>query len=195
MFDFVDVKAVHRRIDERLRPYVDAFQEAAEENEVAWTLLAAQAYQESHWDPLAKSPTGVRGMMMLTQVTAKEVGIDDRLDPIQSIQGGAVYLRRMLNRVEKWGVNEDAMAFALAAYNVGFGHLQDARKLTESDGADPNRWADVAERLPLLSDPEYFSQTRYGYARGSEPVRYVRRIRGYRETIQHRSGELDLSSN
>ncbi|KFE31230.1 transglycosylase SLT domain protein [Vibrio mimicus] len=145
--------------------------------------MAALAYQESHWNPYAKSPTGVRGLMMLTLPTARSVGVSDRLDPDQSIRGGVEYLRRMMERVPDSISEHEKIWFALASYNVGYGHMMDARRLTKMQGADPDSWADVKDRLPQLQQKKYFTQTRYGYARGDEARNYVENIRRYYQSI------------
>jgi membrane-bound lytic murein transglycosylase F len=163
----------------RLPRYEKLIKKVAAEFDMDWNLLAAIGYQESHWNPEAVSPTGVRGMMMLTRSTAKEVGVSNRVDAEQSLRGGATYFQQMLRRVSSQISGDDRTWFALAAYNVGLGHLNDARKLTQLQGGDPNKWVDVEERLPLLQQKEWYKQTRYGYARGNEPVQYVRNIRLY----------------
>jgi membrane-bound lytic murein transglycosylase F len=182
-FDYVDVAAFVDRVQERLPDYRDAFEEAAEELPFEWELLAAQAYQESHWDADAVSATGVRGLMMLTLSTAERVGIEDRTDPFQSIEGGATYLADLYDRVPADVTGEDRIWFTLAAYNIGMGHMYDARALAERLGRDKNSWDDLAATLPLLSDPDYYETLRYGYARGLEPVRYVEKIRAYRAML------------
>lgn len=180
-FDFVDTRAFLRAISSTLPTWEGLFKKYA--NDFDWRLLAALSYQESHWDPDALSPTGVRGMMMLTLPTAKSVGVTNRLDPEQSIQGGAIYLRRMLNRMPDSIDEHEKIWFALASYNIGIGHMMDARRITESLGADPNSWAQVKERLPLLTKTEYNKNTRYGYARGYEALRYVENIRRYYQSL------------
>ncbi len=173
-----------RRIDQRLPDFRPVFEEAADEYELPADLLAALAYQESHWDPLARSPTGVRGMMMLTQRTAQELGIEDRLDPEQSIRGGARYLRQMHERLDADIPEPDRTYLALASYNIGRGHLLDARRLARELDRDPDRWADMREVLPLLTEERYYRDLRFGYARGYQPVYYVQRIRNYRAVIR-----------
>jgi membrane-bound lytic murein transglycosylase F len=123
--------------------------------------------------------------MMLTLATAKDMGIADREDPSQSIDGGAKYLASIYDRLPDSIIEPDRIWFALAAYNIGLGHLEDARVLTQKQGKDPSLWADVSQTLPLLSKQKWFSQTRYGYARGGEPVRYVQNIRRYQNVLQH----------
>ncbi len=184
IFDYVDMRVFMRRIENRLPPYESLFKKAAERHDLPWTLLAAQAYQESHWNPRAKSPTGVRGIMMLTLTTAKEVGVASRLDPAQSIRGGAKYLARMMKRLPESVQGEDRLWFALAAYNVGFAHLRDARTLAGRLGRNPDRWVDLKEVLPLLAEKEHYRDLPYGYARGWEPVDYVQRIRDYRNVFE-----------
>lgn len=183
-FDFVDIKVYQRRIDERLPRYRKLFHRAEEEFGFPWTLLAAQSYQESHWNPKAKSPTGVRGMMMLTQRTAKELDVKNRMDPQQSILGGARYLSRIIERLPEQIPRPDRLWFALAAYNIEPAHIWDARTLAERLGKDPNAWIDMQTVLPLLSQRTHFRTLKYGYARGTEPVRYVRRIREYHDILE-----------
>lgn len=182
-FDFVDMRALKRRIDSRLPDYRRYFEKAAANTGLAPDLLAALSYQESHWDPEARSPTGVRGIMMLTRRTAKALGVEDRLDPAQAIDGGARYLADQRERLPEAIPEPDRSYLALAAYNVGRAHLLDARKLARDLGRDPDSWAHMREVLPLLTEPRYYKQLKYGYARGHEPVHYVQRIRNYRDVI------------
>ncbi len=172
-------------VDSRLPRYLPHFQREARRHHIPWTLLAAQAYQESHWNPLAKSPTGVRGIMMLTKSTSSSLGVRSRLDPVQSIRGGAQHFAQLLRRLPPQIKEHDRIWFALAAYNVGRGHVMDARGLAHRLGKDPNRWADLREVLPLLARKEFYRTLRHGYARGWEPVQYVRRIQGYWSLFHH----------
>lgn len=167
------------RVDQRLPRWEQLLREAGQTHNLDWMLLAAIAYQESHWNPRAKSPTGVRGMMMLTRNTAEELGVEDRLDPGQSIDGGARYLIKLFERLPKTVVGEDRMWLTLAAYNVGYGHLMDARKLARKLNKNPNDWDQLAEVLPLLAQRKYYREARHGYARGWEPVQYVNNIRRF----------------
>lgn len=183
-FDYVDVARFVRRVQTRLPQYRETFERVATDVPFDWELLAAQAYQESHWDPHAVSATGVRGLMMLTLPTARRVGVADRTDPEQSIEGGTAYLAELYERVPEGVTGEDRIWFALAAYNVGMGHMYDARALAERLGRDKNSWDDLARTLPLLSDPRYYETLRYGYARGHEPVRYVEKVRRYRALLE-----------
>lgn len=177
--DYASERAFMQHIAERLPAHRRWFKKAAAEFDVDWRLLAALSYQESLWDPEAVSPTGVRGLMMLTQGTASDLGVEDRSDPQQSVFGGAEYLSIVKQKIPDRIAEPDRTWLALAAYNVGFGHLEDARVLTQGAGGDPDRWTDVRLRLPLLTEPKWFAQTRYGYARGHEPVQYVQNIRNY----------------
>lgn len=182
-FDFVDLRALNRRIQERLPEYKEYFLQAEEDTGMPADLLASLAYQESHWDPGAVSPTGVRGIMMLTRRTARHLGVQDRLDPAQSIEGGARYLEERYRLLPQDIPESDRLYLALASYNVGRGHLLDARQLARNLGKDPDSWEDMREVLPLLADPRYYPALRYGYARGFEPVHFVSRIRNYRDII------------
>ena len=168
-----------QRIEQRLPKWKPYFQKTAQEFNADWLLLAAISYQESHWNPNAKSPTGVRGMMMLTKLAASDVGVTDRTDPIQSIRGGAKYFTYILQRIPDQIIGSDRLWMALAAYNVGYGHLQDARVLTRQQGGDPDLWRDVKQRLPLLAQRKYYRHTLHGFARGWEPVAYVENIRRF----------------
>ena len=178
-FNYSDIRTFTRRIETHLPRYEALFREAADEVDIDWRLLAAIGYQESLWNARARSPTGVRGLMMLTLTTARQMKVKNRLDPAQSIRGGARYFARVLKRVPGNIPEPDRTWFALAAYNVGMGHVQDARIITEQRGGDPDRWIDVRDNLPLLARKKWYKQTKYGYARGWEPVKYVGNIRQY----------------
>jgi membrane-bound lytic murein transglycosylase F len=186
VFDYVDLRTYARRIDIVYPEYRPVFDAAADRFDLPSMILAAQAYQESHWNPHAVSPTGVRGMMMLTRSTAKSVGVKHRTNVKASIRGGAAYLAHLRGRLSKSIAPRDRIWFALAAYNVGLGHVRDARRLAQRLGKNPNRWSDVSKVLPLLSEPRYYRSLPHGYARGLEPVRYVRRIRNYADILRYR---------
>ncbi len=166
-------------METRLPHYEALFKIEAEKYAIDWRLLAAIGYQESHWNPDATSPTGVKGLMMLTQATAKQLGIKDRTDPAQSISGGALYFKQRLKKIPARIQDPDRTWFALASYNVGFGHLEDARIITQRLFSNPDKWLDVKASLPLLSKEKWHKQTKHGYARGNEPVHYVENIRSY----------------
>ncbi|MDH3947445.1 MAG: membrane-bound lytic murein transglycosylase MltF [Gammaproteobacteria bacterium] len=182
-YDYAGTPTYMRHIAGRLPTYMDHFKAAAKANNLDWRLVAAVAYQESHWNPLAVSPTGVKGIMMLTKVTAAELGVIERTDPVESIDGGARYLRTLFDKFA--GLPEpDRTWLTLAAYNVGYGHVKDAQWLTENSGGDPTHWTDVKQKLPLLSQQKWYRQTKYGYARGHEPVKYVENIRSYYDILR-----------
>ncbi|MDJ0760452.1 MAG: membrane-bound lytic murein transglycosylase MltF [Woeseiaceae bacterium] len=178
-FDYVGTRSFIRHYESRLPQYRAMFEEAGDRWGVDWRLLAAIGYQESHWRPSAVSPTGVRGIMMLTQDTAEYLGIDNRVDPRNSIFGGAEFYARQTERVADSVPEPDRTWMALAAYNVGFYHLKDAQQIAEWRGGDRDTWIDVSEALPLLSQRKWYSRVPYGYARGWEPVLYVNNIRSY----------------
>ena len=191
-FDFVDARAFQRKINSHLPKYKKVFITAAAKHKLSWTLLAAQAYQESHWRPYAKSPTGVRGMMMLTQTTARELGIKNRLDSRSSILGGAKYFNKLRERLPESVTEPDRTWLALAAYNVGMGHIWDARALAKQLNKNPDLWQELSEVLPLLSKKKYYKHLKYGYARGGEPVRYVQNIRNYQDILEKIINENSL---
>ncbi|MEO0974411.1 MAG: membrane-bound lytic murein transglycosylase MltF, partial [Pseudomonadota bacterium] len=169
-FDWVGARTFLRHINSRLPRYEPMFREAATQVGLDWHLLAATAYQESHWDPNAVSPTKVRGLMMLTEATAAQLGVEDRTSPEESILGGARYLAQLRDRLPEHIEEPDRTWLALAAYNVGYGHLRDAQTITQMHDRNPDRWADVRDHLPLLSRRKWYSQVPRGYARGRQPV-------------------------
>ncbi len=183
-FDFTSALTFKRKIDNLLPTYESLFKEVAKEYLMDWLLLASVAYQESHWNPKARSFTNVRGLMMLTQVTAEQLGVEDLLDPEQSLRGGAEYLTKIYHRLQKDIIDPDRLRMALAAYNIGYGHLQDARRLAEKLEKDPNSWGDLREVLPLLSEKKYYKWLRYGSARGYEAVSYVDNIGFYQSILK-----------
>ncbi len=184
VFNYTDSVHYLRLIKEKLPQYSPYFKIAAIDNEFDERFLAAVSYQESHWNDKARSHTGVRGLMMLTQDTAKRVGVADRLDPEQSILGGAKYLNILKASLAERIKEPDRSWMTLAAYNVGLGHLEDARIITESLGDNPNLWIDVEKHLPKLNQKKWYKKTRHGSARGHEPVAFVRRIRRYYDILR-----------
>ena len=183
IFDYVDLKKYHRRLETRLPKYKEIIKSAAEKHGFDWRLIAAMVYQESHFNPRAKSHTGVRGMMQLTLDTAKDMGIKNRLDPKQSITGGVKYLKRLYQRYDDVK-DPDRVLIALASYNVGHGHIVDAQNLAKEKNLDPHSWNSLQEVLPLLRYRKYYKKTKNGYCRGTEPVRYVNRIMSYYEILK-----------
>ncbi|MDZ4202111.1 MAG: membrane-bound lytic murein transglycosylase MltF [Gallionella sp.] len=167
-----------------LPEYRALFEEAAEVTGIDWRLLAALAYQESQWDPLATSYTNVRGMMMLTEDTADRMKVKNRLDPRESIFAGAKYLLLLKDQLPDRIPEPDRTWLALAAYNQGYGHLEDARVLTTRMGMNPDSWGDVKRYMPLLNQPGYYETLKYGYARGGEAVILVESIRSYYDMLK-----------
>lgn len=183
VFDYIDLKRFHQKIKTKLPKYEKIIKQEASKYGLDWTLIAAVMYQESHFNPKARSYTGVRGLMQLTLPTARELGVKNRLDPVQSIQGGVKYLKKLWERFEDVH-GPDRILFTLASYNVGYGHVRDAQMLATLQGLDMKTWASVEQCLPLLMDEEYYRQTKYGYARGTEPVKYVKRIIAYYDILR-----------
>ena len=180
---YVGAYTFAQHLQQRLPKYEKFFKEAAKKEQIDWRLLAAMGYQESLWQPAVTSKTGVRGLMMLTQNTAQAMGVSNRLDARQSIMGGAKYLALIKSELDDDIQEPDRTWFALAAYNVGGGHLEDARKLAKKEGLNPNKWLDVKKMLPRLAQKQWYSKTRYGYARGGEPVHFVANIRRYYDIL------------
>ncbi|MCF0231152.1 MAG: membrane-bound lytic murein transglycosylase MltF, partial [Enterococcus sp.] len=180
-FDYVDMRSYTQAIEKTLPKYSALFEKY--QGELDWRLLAAVAYQESHWDENATSPTGVRGMMMLTKATADRMKINNRTDAEQSIKAGAEYLHWLISQVPDSIPQEDRIWFALVGYNMGLGHMLDARRLTKNLGGNPDDWLDVKKNLPLLAEKRYYSNLKYGYARGYEAFQYVENIRRYMNSI------------
>ena len=183
IFDYVDLKKFHIRLKKRLPKYKETIQRAAETYGFDWRLIAAMIYQESHFNPGAVSFTGVKGLMQLTLDTAKEVGITNRLDPEQSIMGGTKYLKKLYTRFDNTD-EEDRLLISLAGYNVGKGHILDAQRIARQRNLDPDRWSSLKQILPLLRYSKYYKKSRYGYCRGTEPVRYVTRILIYYDILK-----------
>ena len=188
IFDYTDLSAFHERIDIRLPQYLPAIRQAAQKHGFDWRWIAAQIYQESHFDPRARSPAGARGLMQLTGRTGRAMGVKDPYHPVQSIRGGVRYLKQLYDFYDK-ARGRDRLFIALAAYNVGQGHILDARNLARDRGLDPDQWESLAETLPLLSRRQYYANAEYGYCRGTEPVRYVRQITVYYDILRRRDLE------
>ncbi|HBO38776.1 MAG TPA: membrane-bound lytic murein transglycosylase MltF, partial [Pasteurellaceae bacterium] len=180
-FDYVDIRTYIQAIEKILPKYAPLFQKY--QGDLDWRVLAAIAYQESHWDTNATSPTGVRGLMMLTKATADRMKISNRTDPELSIKAGSEYLHWLISQVPNSIPQEDRIWYALTAYNMGLGHMLDVRRLTKNLGGDPDNWLDVKKNLPLLAEKRYYTNLKYGYARGYEAYRYVENIRRYMNSI------------
>ncbi|MDD4911339.1 MAG: membrane-bound lytic murein transglycosylase MltF [Sideroxydans sp.] len=174
--------------------YRQWFNEAAEITGLDWRLIAALAYRESRWDPNATSFTKVRGMMMLTEDTADRMGVKNRLDPQESIMAGARYLQMIKEQLPLRIAEQDRIWLALAAYNQGLGHLEDARVLAVRSGLNPDVWSDVKRVMPLLSKAEYFDTVKHGQARGGEAVIHVETVRLYHDMLIKLDEQNELGS-
>ena len=179
-----DITAFLKLSNSLLPKYEHLFKQAQETTGIDWRLLAAVSYRESHWDTFNTSPTGVRGLMMLTEDTADLMGVTDRLDPKQSVPAGAKYIQKMVETVPSRIPEPDRTYMALAAYNIGYAHVEDARVLAMRLKLNPDRWADVKKTLVMLNDPEYYSTVKYGYASGGAPVIFVESIRSYQRILE-----------
>ncbi|MGH8560676.1 MAG: membrane-bound lytic murein transglycosylase MltF [Nevskiales bacterium] len=179
---YVGGQTFAKQAESVLPVYRKVFEQAGEENSLDWRLLAAMGYQESHWNPGAVSPTGVRGLMMLTEATARFIGVN-RLDAHQSIHGGARYMKYIYGQLPNSIPEPDRTWMALASYNQGWGAVLDARNITKMWGGEPDRWVDVRKSLLLLTQAKWHQHTKYGYARGYEAVGYVNNIRSYYDIL------------
>jgi membrane-bound lytic murein transglycosylase F len=187
--DYFDLKKFHQRLLSRLPTFQSVIIREAKRHHFDWRLIAALIYQESHFDPEAISYTGVRGIMQLTLETANDLGVENRSDPIQSIGGGIKYLKWLYGLFDDIP-GFDRMLFALASYNIGYGHVRDAQNIARSKGEEHKKWITLKETLPLLRQSAYYRKTMYGYARGNEPVRYVNNIMNYYDILRWKSSSL-----
>jgi len=183
VIDHMDSAMFYKRAKTLLPKYVEFFKEASIKYEIPYNVLVALSYQESQWNKNAVSPTGVRGLMMLTLDTAKTLKVVDRVDPRSSIIGGARHLRELMDRLDEKIVGEHRIKFALAAYNIGLGHIFDAIRLAEKMGKNAYAWQDLKSVLPLLAQRKHYSKLRHGYARGSEAIKYVESIFNYSDML------------
>ena len=187
-FDYVDLSIFHRRIKTRLSRYSPFIKAAAKKHGFDWRLISAQIYQESHLNPFAKSPAGAKGLMQLLTSTAESLGVQDIYDPVENINAGVQHLRNLYDLFDS--VNgTDRMLISLAAYNIGQGHIRDARDLAVKMNLDPNSWESLSKTLPLLSLRKYYKDSRYGYCRGTEPVLYIKQIMVYYDILKKRGVE------
>jgi membrane-bound lytic murein transglycosylase F len=187
-FDYVDLEAFHRRVKNKLSRYSPFIKAAAKKHGFDWRLIAAQIYQESHLNPWAKSQAGARGLMQILPSTAKDLGIADLFDPVQNINAGVQHLKDLYDHFDQ-AHGEDRLLIALAAYNTGQGHINDARDLAKKKGLDPDKWASLSETLPLLQYRKYFMNTQYGFCRGTEPIRYIKQILIYYDVLKRQGFE------
>ena len=192
-FDHLDIKRFQERIESRLPRYEKTIKQAADLYGFDWRLIAALIYQESQFSPWAKSFSGVRGLMQLTLPTAREMGVNNRLNPKESIMGGARYLRQLHDLYDK-APEPDRTLIALAAYNVGKGHVLDARRLASKMSLDPNKWSSLEKTLPLLRQRKYYKNSRFGYCRGREPVFHVQNILSYYDILKREAIEYAVKN-
>jgi membrane-bound lytic murein transglycosylase F len=190
-FDHLDVKKFQQRLQTRLPKYEKTIKEASELYGFDWRLIAALMYQESQFNPWAKSFSGVRGLMQLTLPTAEEMGIENRINPRESIMGGVRYFRELHDLYDK-APEPDRTRIALAAYNVGKGHVLDARRIASRKNLDPNKWSSLEKTLPLLSEPRHYKKSRFGYCRGREPVIHVQNIVTYYDILKREAIEYSI---
>lgn len=183
VFEYLDLRKFHRTIDSKLPEYYPLIKKYADESNIDWRLLTAQIYQESHFNEWAKSHAMARGLMQLMPNTASALGVSNIYSPEENIKAGALYLRKLYDIFDN-AQNDDRMKIALASYNMGQGHMYDARKLCRDFGLDPEKWYNMLRVLPLLKKREYYKTLNYGYARGDEPVNYVRKITGFYKILK-----------
>lgn len=188
-FEYGESKEFQAFLTERLPRFQPWFETAAAQTATDWHLLAAIGYQESKWNALAESGDGALGVMMLTSDTAEAMGITDRKNPQQSISAGARYLAQVRDKIPDRIPEPDRTWLTVAAYNVGFGHLEDARIIAQASGKDPDSWANVREELPLLAEERWYSKAKRGYARGWEPVQFVDRVQRFLTLLSWQPGE------
>lgn len=174
----------HSHIETRLPHLRVPFEAAARETGLSWRMLAALGYQESRWRPAAVSPRGAQGVMMLMPVTAKKMGVSNVFSPDENIRGGARYLLHMKERIPKRIRDPDRTWLAIAAYNIGIGHLEDGRIVTQMRKKNPDRWSDVRVHLPHLSDPRWYKRVKHGYANGRETVQFVERVSQFHAILE-----------
>lgn len=185
-FDYAEIKRFHQRLYSRLPQFRNTIERESDRHGFDWQMIAAVIYQESHFDPYAQSPTNAKGLMQLTQATSDEMGVTDRFDSEQNIAGGVAYLAKLVERFDDIEDPRTRLIFALASYNIGYGHVRDAQQIAQEQGLDPTRWQSLKNALPLLRNRAYYEKTTYGYARGTDPVRYVERILTYYDILKQK---------
>jgi len=187
-FDYVDMAIFHRRLKARLPRHRSIIIKASEKYGFDWRLIAAQIYQESHFNAWAKSHAGAYGLMQLTRSTAKSLGVKEIYNSSQNINAGVEHLRNLYNHFDKSG-DSDRLLISLAAYNVGQGHIWDAMNLARKKGLNPYQWQSIMITLPLLRYKKYYQKAAFGYCRGTEPVNYVKRIMVYYDILKYQGIE------
>jgi membrane-bound lytic murein transglycosylase F len=187
-FNYVDLKTFHKRVKTRLSRYSPFIKAAAKKHGFDWRLIAAQIYQESHLNPWAKSRAGAKGLMQIMPSTSKSLGVTDLFDPVQNINAGVQHLKDLYEHFDTAN-GKDRLMISLAAYNIGQGHVEDARKLAKKRGLNPNKWDALAKTLPLLRFKKYYKNTTYGFCRGKEPLRYIKQIMIYYDVLRKQGFE------
>jgi membrane-bound lytic murein transglycosylase F len=187
-FNYLDLQLFQRRVGSNLPKYHQIIQAAAEKHGFDWRLITAQLYQESHFWPRARSHAGAYGLMQLTQSTAESLGVADIYAPEENIPAGVKHLKALYDRYDR-AIGEDRLFIALAAYNIGQGHIQDARALARKRGLNPEKWASLKTMLLLLKTEKYYQQAQYGYCRGNEPITYVKQIMIYYDILKQQAFE------
>jgi membrane-bound lytic murein transglycosylase F len=173
----LEAKVERTEVSGTLSPFDSLFQSYSSQYGMDWRLMAAQAYQESHFDPKLKSWVGAIGLFQVMPATGKSLGFRDLEDPDQGTHAGVMYMQQLVGRFEPEIPFKHRLRFALASYNAGYGHVQDARRIAKEKGLNPNKWfGNVEKAMLLLAQPEYYRRARYGYCRGTEPVKYVSEI-------------------
>jgi membrane-bound lytic murein transglycosylase F len=185
----------HGHIETRLPHLRAPFEAAARETGIGWRMLAALGYQESRWRPAAVSPRGAQGVMMLMPLTARKMGVDNVFSPDENILGGAKYLAYMKERIPKRITDPDRTWLAIAAYNIGIGHLEDARIITQMRKKNPDRWSDVRANLTRLSDPRWHARVKHGYANGRETLQFVERVSQFAAILESRVPDPVLAND
>lgn len=183
VFEYLDIRKFHRRLKTRLPKYIKTIKKYSAKNNLDWRLVAAQIYQESHFNRWARSSARAKGLMQLLPSTANSLGVSDIYSPEQNIKAGIEYLRKLYDIFDK-APPTDRMKIALSTYNIGQGHMYDVRKIARDLNIDPNKWYNVMRILPLLKKKKYYSDLKYGYAKGDEPVNYVKKIYGFYKILK-----------
>jgi len=185
-FDYVSLMRFHRAMLNKFPKYALIIKKESKKYGFDWRLITAQIYQESHFNAKAQSYANACGLMQLIPNTAGKTNITNVFNPKQNIEGGVSHLKDLFDLYDK-AIEPDRTYLALAAYNVGQGHLYDARNIAREMKLDPNKWSSLVKTLPLLQQKKYYIKATYGYCRGTEPVKYVRHIRAYYDILMYKS--------
>lgn len=160
-----------------ISPYDPLVQQYSARYGLDWRLMVAQMFQESRFDPKARSWVGAQGLFQVMPATGKELGFRKLEDPDQGIHAGVMYMHQLIGRIAPEIPFKQRLRFALASYNAGLGHVLDARRIATEQGLDANRWfGNVEKAMLMLEKPKYYRRARHGFCRGSEPVKYVSEI-------------------